>query len=213
MNMIQICLDTMPSATHDSLYNLADSLSANHSKITLEAINIALSSTRVNSILTAISILLTLVSGFFLWRTKCIENRLIKKLSRDQIMIYADDFHEMININGTKLRNITISPGRPNKHLESVHTLLNDYSKIRNRVSASRKEDLNKSVEISLGLIVDAEAGNKDGLAELISSLTAIDRALQDEVDELQTGKKSKFKTKACTFFMYGKTDVEQLCE
>lgn len=213
MNMILICLDTMPNAINDSLYNLADSLSANHSKITLEAINVALSSTRINSILTAISILLTLASGFSFWRTKCIENRLIKKFNRDKIMIYADDFHKMINVNGTKLRNITISPGRPNKHLESVHTLLNDYSKIRNRVSARRKEDLNKSVEISLGLIVDAEAGNKDGLAELISSLTAIDRALQDEVDELRTGKKSKFKTKAYTFLMYGKTDVERFCE
>ena len=108
------------------------------------------------------------------------------------------------------IKLFTVSAGRPNKHLESVHTLLNDYSKIRNRVSPRRKDNLNKSVEISLGLIVDAEAGNKDGLAELISSLTAIDRALQDEVDELQTGKKSKFKTKAYTFLVYGKTDMEQ---
>ena len=57
-----------------------------------------------------------------------------------------------------------------------------------------------------------AEAGNKDGLARLIIILSEIDRALQDEVDELQTGKKSSFKTKAYTFLVYGKTDMEQLC-
>ena len=57
-----------------------------------------------------------------------------------------------------------------------------------------------------------AEAGDKDGLARLIIILSEIDRALQDEVDELQTGKKSSFKTKADTFLVYGKTDMEQLC-
>lgn len=212
MNMIQICLDIMPNAIPDSLYNVADSLYAIYSKITLEDINVALSSTRINSILTAISILLTLFSGFFLWRTKCIENRLIKKLSRDQIMVYADDFHKMINVNGIKLRNVTISAGRSNKHLESVHTLLNDFSKIRNRISAKRKDNLNTSIETAIGWILEAEAGNKDGLGKLILSLTTIDRALQDEVDELQTGKKSSFKIKAYTFLVYGKTDMEQLC-
>lgn len=211
MNMIQICLDIMPNAIPDSLYNVADSLYAIYSKITLEDINVALSSTRINSILTAISILLTLFSGFFLWRTKCIENRLIKKLSRDQIMVYADDFHKMINVNGIKLRNVTISAGRSNKHLESVHTLLNDFSKIRNRISAKRKDNLNTSIETAIGWILEAEAGNKDGLGKLILSLTTIDRALQDEVDELQTGKKSTFKTKAYTFLLYGKTDMEQI--
>ena len=40
-----------------------------------------------------------------------------------------------------------------------------------------------------------AEAGDKDGLARLIITLSEIDRALQDEVDELQTGKKSSFKS------------------
>ena len=212
MNMIQICLDTMPNAILDSLNNVADLLLANYSKLSLEDIYIALSSTRINSILTAISILLTLASGFFLWRTKCIENRLIKKLSRDKIMIYADDFHKMININGTKLRNITVSAGRPNKHLESVHTLLNDHSKIRNRISAKRRDNLNTSIETALKLIVYAEAGDKEGLARLIITLSEIDRALQDEVDELQTGEKSSFKTKAYTFLVYGKTDMEQLC-
>ena len=57
-----------------------------------------------------------------------------------------------------------------------------------------------------------AEAGNKDGLARLIIILSEIDRALQDEVDELQTGKKSSFKINAYTFLVYGKTDMEQLC-
>ena len=45
-----------------------------------------------------------------------------------------------------------------------------------------------------------AEAGDKDGLARLIIILSEIDRALQDKVDELQTGKKSSFKIKAYTF-------------
>ena len=54
-----------------------------------------------------------------------------------------------------------------------------------------------------------AEAGDKDGLARLIIILSEIDRALQDEVDELQTGNKSTFKTKAYTFLVYGKTDIE----
>ena len=57
-----------------------------------------------------------------------------------------------------------------------------------------------------------AEAGDKDGLARLIIILSEIDRALQDEVDELQTGKKSSFKNKAYTFLVYRKTDMEQLC-
>ena len=204
MNMIQICLDTIPSAMHDSLVNVAGSLDSDKPKIILEMINQALSSTRTNSILTATSILLTLATGFFTWRVKCIENRLIKKLSRDQFMVYAENFHKMINANGTKLRNLTISAGRTNRHLEAVHTLLNDFSKIRNRITNTRREDLNRSVEIAIGLTIDAEAGNKDSLAKLISSLTAIDQTLQDEVDELQTGKKSTFRTKAYVFFMYG---------
>ena len=55
MNMIQICLDTMPNAILDSLNNVADLLLANYSKLSLEDIYIALSSTRVNSILTAMN--------------------------------------------------------------------------------------------------------------------------------------------------------------
>ena len=56
-----------------------------------------------------------------------------------------------------------------------------------------------------------AEAGDKDGLARLIIILSEIDRALQDEVDELQTGKKSSFKSKACTFLVYGKRILSKL--
>lgn len=55
-----------------------------------------------------------------------------------------------------------------------------------------------------------AEAGDKDGLARLII-LSEIDRALQDEVDELQTGKKSSFKSKACAFLVYGKRILSKL--
>lgn len=212
MNMIQICLDTMLSAMPDSVGSGADSLASNKPMITLEMINQALSSTRTNSILTAISILLTLASGFFAWRTKCIENRLIRKLSRDQFMVYAEEFHKMINANGTKLRNTTITAGRTNKHLEAVHTMLNDFSKIRNRISKARREDLNKAVGTAIGLTVDAEADNKDALAKLISSFTAIDQALQDEVEELRTGKKSTFKAKAYAFLAFGKDMDKDEC-
>ena len=70
------------------------------------------------------------------------------------------------------IKLFTVSAGRPNKHLESVHALLNGHSKIRNRISAKRRDNLNTSIETALKLIVYAEAGDKDGMARLIIILS-----------------------------------------
>ena len=143
-----------------------------------------MSATVINTIVTIISIVLTLLNGLFLYKTRRHEAEVFKKLKGLELLPYASRFHDIFSEISKKARLETWNQaGRNSKLIGELNDVLVDYSKIQAAVSDANIDDLKTKIESAYNIIDSFSEGHDYAKKNMLELLKGIDDVLQKEVD------------------------------
>lgn len=140
--------------------------------------------TVIDIIVTLISIILTLLNGYFLYRTGRHKAEIFKRLKGFELLPYASHFHSVFSKISRKSRlDNWNQAGKNGKLVGELNTLLVDFNQIQSAVSEANKESLKAKVAMAYSKIGIFAEGHDFAKNEMLELLRGIDELLQKEVD------------------------------
>lgn len=147
-----------------------------------------LSATQVDTFVTIVSIICTIFTAIWAYRTKRIKNELLEKLNSFELVSYKDRLHDMyIDLSTkSKLNNWNLG-GNNNDLLLNIEKQLRNFNQFNGKIEANKQETLKTTIASALEHLDSVFKGYYSFTQNLLSDLDNIDDNLNTICNELMS--------------------------
>lgn len=149
---------------------------------------INISATQINTIVTIVSIICTIFTAIWAYRTKTIKNELLEKLNSFEIVSYKDRLHKLYLDLSSKIRLKNWNQGGKNNDLlTNLDKELRDFNQFKGKIPSEKQESLKTTINSALQHLDSVCQGYTFSTTPLLKDLDIIDENLNSICNELMS--------------------------